>query len=581
VKGRHRTISSPAIKGLRVVAAAVAVLIVLGGSYYAYGKVAKPGCSDAAVRLSMAVAPELVQVVQAQAVSWTQSARVNGSCVAIDITGADSADIASAIAGQSKTALTGTGQASGKTKVPDMWVPDSSAWLLRLRTAKVATVPPGGTSIAKSPIVLAMPEPVATTFGWPQAKLTWTDVLAKVTAGDGKLKVGIVDPTRDSTGLAGLVALSTAARASGPKATEQATAALRALALGQASVRQEVLQRFPHATDAAALSAGLSVAPLSEQAVIAYNQTQPPVRLAALYVQPAPNALDYPLVTLPGATGDKATAAADFAGSLAGSAFRDRLAGIGMRGGDGTTGRGFQMPAGGPQTVPGPAAPPSAADGAAVEQLLQTWQAVALPARMLAVLDVSGSMLEKVPTAGNHTRMEVTVEAARKGLSLFDDKWAVGLWIFSTELDGPRDYKQLQPIGPLSAQRTQLLQSLAGIQPKRNGDTGLYDTILAGYKTVQEGYDEGAINSLVVMTDGDNDDKNGIGLDQLIADLQKIVDPKRPVSVILIGIGTSVGQAEMEKITNAIGGGTFLAPDPAKIGEIFLKAISLRTTPPK
>jgi Mg-chelatase subunit ChlD len=198
---------------------------------------------------------------------------------------------------------------------------------------------------------------------------------------------------------------------------------------------------------------------------------------------------------------------------------------------------------------------------------------------MLAVLDVSGSMLEKVPTAQNATRMQVTTEAARKGLSLFDDSWAVGLWIFSTLLDGDKDYQQLLPIGPLSAQRTQLLQSLATIAPKRTGDTGLYDTILAGYKVVQDGYDPGAVNTLMVMTDGQNDDKNGLTLDQLIAQLKNIADPKRPVNVILIGIGTAVGQGEMERITNSVGGGTFIAPDPAKIGEIFLKAVSLRTAP--
>jgi hypothetical protein len=174
--------------------------------------------------------------------------------------------------------------------------------------------------------------------------------------------------------------------------------------------------------------------------------------------------------------------------------------------------------------------------------------------------------------------MEVTVEAARKGLSLFDDRWAVGLWTFSTLLDGAKDYRELAPIGPLSAQRTQLLQQLAQIKPKKDGDTGLYDTILAGYKAVQQNWDDGAVNSLVVMTDGENDDKAGLTLDQLLAELQKVVDPKRPISVILIGIGSSVGQPEMEKITNAVGGGTFIAPDPAKIGEIFLKAISLRST---
>jgi Ca-activated chloride channel family protein len=39
----------------------------------------------------------------------------------------------------------------------------------------------------------------------------------------------------------------------------------------------------------------------------------------------------------------------------------------------------------------------------------------------------------------------------------------------------------------------------------------------------------------------------------------------------------------MKQITDAIGGGTFVAQDPAKIGDIFLQAIALRSqvTQPK
>lgn len=570
MKGRHRNAARSA-RSLGIVAAAVAVLVVMAGSWYGYGKLSKPSCGGP-VRLTVGAAPEIVSALQAQANEWAANARVGGSCVSVEVASLNPADLAAAIASQAHVSLTGVGLANGKTKVPDVWVPDSSVWVQRLRTAKADSVPAGSQSLARSPIVLAAPEPVATTFGWPQAQLTWTDLLKNVTT-DPKIKVGIVDPTRDASGLGGLLALSAAAQATGANATQTATAALRALAAGSSSVREEVLRKFPQATDAAALSGGLSVAPLSEQAVIAYNANQPPVRLAALYVEPAPSPLDYPFVKLAGATGTKATAATDLAKALASASFRDKLAAIGLRGADGASGKGFQSPVG----APGTASASAQADGAAVERLLSTWQAITLPSRMLAVLDISGSMLLPVPTAANHTRMEVTTEAARKGISLFDDKWAVGLWTFSTLLDGPNDYKELVPIGPLSAQRTQILQALATVQAKKNGDTGLYDTILAGYKAVQSGWDEGAVNSLVVMTDGQNDDKAGITLDQLITELKKAVDPAKPVVVILIGIGTTIGQAEMEQITKAVGGGTFVAPDPAKIGDIFLKALSLRT----
>ena len=64
------------------------------------------------------------------------------------------------------------------------------------------------------------------------------------------------------------------------------------------------------------------------------------------------------------------------------------------------------------------------------------------------------------------------------------DTWATGLWVFSTELDGPgtADYKELVPIGPLTSNRQTVLGALNGITATKNGDTGLYDTIFAGYK---------------------------------------------------------------------------------------------------
>jgi secreted protein with Ig-like and vWFA domain len=158
-----------------------------------------------------------------------------------------------------------------------------------------------------------------------------------------------------------------------------------------------------------------------------------------------------------------------------------------------------------------------------------------------------------------------------------DNSWAVGLWTFSTQLDGGNDWKQLVPIGPLSSQRQDLQAATAGIQPKPNGGTGLYNTVLAAYKNVQAGWDPGRVNSIVLMTDGKNEDAPGLTLDGLVEELKKAADPARPIEVIAIGIGDQVSQAELQRITDTTGGATFLAPDPAKIGEIFLQAVGLRT----
>jgi len=183
-----------------------------------------------------------------------------------------------------------------------------------------------------------------------------------------------------------------------------------------------------------------------------------------------------------------------------------------------------------------------------------------------------------VPTAGGLTRAQVTQKAAQQGLALFDDKWAVGVWLFSTDMVGKRPWKEIVPISPLASARTRLQQSTAQIVPKKNGDTGLYDTALAAYKEVQATWQGGRINSVILFTDGKNENPGGITQAQLVQNLNKLKDPRRPVRMVIIGIGDEVDPKELQAITNATSaGGVFVAEDPAKINQIFLEAIATRS----
>jgi Ca-activated chloride channel family protein len=560
--------------GLWVVAAGAAVLAVVAGSLGGYRLIAGPSCGNP-LNLTVAAAPDVAPAVRATAQQWVDTKpRIDGNCVRVQVAPADPADVAAAVAGQHQRTLSGVGQANGRTKVPDAWIPDSGTWVQRLRALDPTLMPADAPSVARSPVVLAMPEPLAATLGWPNKKLTWNDLLPKLTA-DTKLRTGIVEPNRDAAGASGLLAMAAAANAS-PSGGQQATvAALRALATGRSALRDDLLARFPRAPDPATLSTSLGAAPLSEQAVIQYNSGQPPVRLAAVYVNPPPLPLDYPFAVLPGLPNDKTAAARALAVTLSGNGYRDRLAQLGLRAANGSTGAGFPATKGA-DLKPSPA--PAQPDPATLDRVLATWTTVISPGRLLAVIDVSGSMLEPVPTAGNATREQVTVESARRGVGLFDDTWAVGLWTFSTNLDGANDYKELVPIGLLANQRQQILNGLSTIQPKKDGNTGLYDTMLAAYKNVQQGWDPSRVNSVIIMTDGKNEDQQGLSLDQLIDELKKAMDPTRPVVVIAIGLGNGVSESELQRITNTTGGGTFVAPDPSKMSDIFLKAISLRPT---
>ena len=573
------------------VAAALALIVVVGGSYYGYRRLSEPTCSGEA-RLTVSAAPEIAPAIKAAAGAWVDGgAEADGICVAVDVTESDPVDVAAVVAGRHGVSLAGVGQPGGTLSSPDVWVPDSSTWLLRLRGAASGFAPTNVTSIARSPVVVAMPEPVAAAVGWPRQKLTWGDLLGQLNTGTA-LKPGVVEPTRDAAGLAGLLALSAAARDSGANAREASTSVLRALASGKSALRSDLLARFPRSADPATVASSLSAAPLSEEDVVEYNSKKPPIRLAALYIEPAPISLDYPYAVMPGTDPMKVKAAEGLFRVLTTNEFKNRLGAQHLRAADGTWGAGFEAPtgapspAGTPQVTASPNGGGSAAGGfdpVAVEAVLSTWTAVTLPARMLAVVDVSGTMRGAVPSAGGASRMDITKAAATQGLGLFGDDWAVGLWIFSTNMGGGLDYKELVKIGPLSASRNQLMGALQNVQPKRNGDTGLYDTLLAGYKNVQDGWQAGRINSMVVLTDGiGNDDPDGgIELPALLQQLGKIKDDKRPVQVIIIGLGDAMNRGPLDQVVRVTGGGVFVAEDPAKIGEIFLRAISLRPSQPR
>ncbi len=553
---------------LAVALAVLAVLTTVGVVKWT-GVSGRNGACHSGLTVSVAAAPEIAPAIEAIAAHLPNNADP-ASCARYTVTAVDPAQVAALLAQGTGGSLTGLGNADGTLRTPDIWIPDSSIWLQRLVALKPEIVPSVAPSIAQSPLVLAMPEPVARTLGWPGTELTWATVLAKLLTESG-LRPGIVEPSRDVTGLIGLLALrSAAAKVNNPE--QVVVGGMRVLALGRSTLRADLLSQFPRAADARTVAQSLSVAPLAEQSVIAYDASEPPVSLVALPFGGNEPALDYPYVVLPGARGSALAAAQALQAGLAGTEYRRRLAAVGLRDADGSAGAGFVTPPGTPSASP---TAPTPVDPVLVDQTLSMWMAVTQPARILTAIDVSGSMSTKVPTAGGKTREQVTIAAAASGLQLFSDAWSVGLWEFSTNLNGSRPYRQLVPISPLSSSRAAHLAALAGIEPT-SGDTGLYDTVLAAYKEVQNGWDPGRLNDVVIMTDGHNDNPAGLTLDQLLDQLRGTADPKRPIQIIAIGIGNDVSADELHKIVQVSGGQVFLTADPAKIGDIFLQAIASR-----
>jgi secreted protein with Ig-like and vWFA domain len=218
-------------------------------------------------------------------------------------------------------------------------------------------------------------------------------------------------------------------------------------------------------------------------------------------------------------------------------------------------------------------------------QILRQWAALSIDSQLLAVIDVSGSMNEQVATG--QTRIELTRDAAKAALALFPDTSSIGLWAFSVNQDPPNDYVELVPVGPLTEpvgevpRKEALVAAVDELPDRAEGGTALYDTALAAFRTVRAMYDPEKINSVVLLTDGRNeDDPVGISFESLLTTLQTEVDPARPVPVITIGMGPEADLEALTQISEVTGAKAYLAEDPADIEQVFLDAMVERQCRP-
>ncbi|MGH3715130.1 MAG: substrate-binding domain-containing protein [Micromonosporaceae bacterium] len=528
---------------------------------------------DGTQPLSVTTAPEIADAVREAANQFRRTEpAVGGRCVSVRVTGTDPARVAAAISAAHHGDLDLAGVEAAGTDVPQVWIPDASTWLARLRTVDRQALHRNAPSIAMSPVVLALPEPDARAEGWPAERIGWDYVIAGMNA-KPPLPVALIEPRRSAVGLAGLLATGELARSAakiGGKDPETAVlGTFRGLSLARAGTSDELLSRMPRTPDE---QGTIRAAMLSEREVRRYDAGKPAVSLAAVYPEPAAPALDYPYATTPDLAPAEVEAAALFRRWLGGKQARAVLTRAGFRTPDGAVGPDFPT---GNGVSPEPVAPPRAIPPDVVTSALTSWTEVSLASRVLAAVDVSGSMAQPVPTAGGLTRLEVTRRAAVGGLALFTDDSELGLWVFSTRLDGARDYRELVPVGPLTTTRTDIAKALTSGAIRPTGGTGLYDTIAAAYATMVANYDPEKANTVVVMTDGVNEDPDGLTEQQLRQKLEQLSDPAKPVHVVLIGIGPDVDRHQLESVTSATGGGVFVATDPSKIGEIFLKALAL------
>ncbi|MFC4854199.1 substrate-binding and VWA domain-containing protein [Actinophytocola glycyrrhizae] len=530
-----------------IVLCALLVLGLLGWFTYDFlsDRLRSASC-DTTTRLNVTASPDIAPVIAGTARELSSE----DTCYSVQVSNRDSAATAEALV------------VSDGTEQPDVWIPDSTVWLQRADARGAFSGPVSGTSIASSPVTLGLTEDVAQRLGWPEKPLTWADALRV-----GSLRLGMPDPALEPVGVSVLYGVHELLKAE-PDPAAAITTQLRSLSPNTLPSAADLFDRLPGSTSEETPLDGFFV---SEAAVLRQNAKPNAVPVVAVYAQPAVPALDFPYVVLPDTPEQKRAAAEKFLTVLMTQSTADSLSDAGFRTPDGEMlrKRGTEQRTSSARMTPAELPPPGE-----VDRLLNEWSGVNLSGRVQVLLDVSGSMAEPVPGTGRN-RMAVTLQAAELGIGLMKPTTKIGVWLFSTNLDGDKDYQELLPVKPIAEHvGSDAFAKLRQVRARENGATGLYDSTLAAYQASRQNFEPGRINTLIVMTDGRNEDPNSISRDQLLAELAKLQDPQRPIRIVGIGIGPDIDVGELQAIAGATGGQAFTTPDPTKINDIFYAALS-------
>ncbi|NEA28953.1 VWA domain-containing protein, partial [Actinomadura bangladeshensis] len=266
--------------------------------------------------------------------------------------------------------------------------------------------------------------------------------------------------------------------------------------------------------------------------------------------------------------------------ALADEATREDVQRLGFRAPGGTAPAAFSAANGLSPRAPKALPAPSTTE---VRRTMQSWAQLSLSIRMLSIIDVSGSMDEQV--APGVTRLQSTVRTAQDGLSLLPDDTELGQWVFSTGLSGDRDWRELVSVGPLgqrlgsATRRQRMLSAFAQIRVKEHGDTGLYDTVMAAFDYMKRTYKPEYVNSILLWTDGRNEDPGGPTLAETLDHIRREYDPERPVLINMFGNGDDVDVNELRQIARLTRGDAYVAETPGQVQALFLKALSQRVSP--
>lgn len=558
------------MKGARILTIILAAALVVGAIAWRAGSGGDGGPGGGtdvpadAVRVAFVFSPEKQALLEPLVAAYNDAGReVDGRRVVVAPRVVSSGEAAAKIA--------------AGTLTPQVWSPASSLWgrVVNFRADR-AIAPERAPSLVRTPLVIAMWEPMARALGWPGKPLGWADVLREAQSPRGwaayghpewgAFKLGHTNPDFSTSGLSAVVAeyLFATGRAEGLTIADVERPAVRAKVRGiERSIvhygdttlffADQMAERGPSYASAVALE---------EVTVLDFNLTKAPpgLRLAAIYPEEGTFFSDNPLLVLDAPWSDDAQrrAGEDLSAFLRERVTPQQAAKLYFRPGD--------------PAVP-PVDPVSTANGVDPSQptrilglpeprvlnaIQEAWRRDRKPARVQVVLDVSGSMQE-----------EGKLLAAQQGLvrflELMQPQDLVGISVFSDRVT------QVAPPTPIASGRERLVRTVRS--QLAEGDTAVYDATRQALETIAADATTDRINAVVVLTDG-QDNSSTTPLPELLQRLRREQGVESDgVRVFTIAYGSGASTAELEAIADA-GGGRAYRGDPETIEVVYTQIAS-------
>ncbi len=561
--------------------------------------------------VDMAISPEKIDLLTNLAQTFNRSkVEADGTCIFVNPKSKSS--------GAAMQALAAGWNPDADGPLPVVWSPAGSGWgavLDQTLTSRGDAAMAGeGVPFMNTPLVIAMPQPMAEALGWPAEALGWSDILDLASSDQGwaqfghpewgPFKLGKTNPNFSTSGLNALTAQNyafagktrdlTLEDLNKPTVVEQNTAVESAV-VHYGDTTLTFLNNWYRADQSGTGMQYVSAVAVEEKSVIDYNTGNPdgvldpgedprPPRVPLVAIYPKEGTLfsDNPFFILdaPWVNETQRAGAKAFQDFVQLPENQERVLEYNFRPGN------PEVPIGDPIT-PGNGVDPTQPQTllqnpqpAVLVGMLDKWAGQRKGARVLLVMDVSGSMGERAGGDGRDTKLDLAIRAATESLGEFKADDEVGLRVFSTGLGATMsdDWLDLVPIGPMSRNATDLDAQIEALFPT-NG-TPLYEVTASSFQKMYDEYDPTRINAVVLLTDGVNDDgdesDDRAQLDATIALLRdrSLGELGRPIRVFTIGYGSDADLAVLRDLAEATDAASYNASDPKSISKVFTAVIS-------